>query len=57
MSNDTPLVPSPSYLRLRRWQYALNLFLILGVLGMGLFFYRRALFFAAFIPIGFVPFS
>ena len=52
-----PFVPSSSYRWLRRWQYALNLFLILGMLGMGLFFYRRALFFAAFVPIGFVPFS
>ena len=57
MSNDTPIAPSSSYLWLRRWQYALNLILILSMLGMGLFFYRRALFFAAFIPIGFVPFS
>ena len=48
---------SPSYRWLRRWLYAFNLFLILGVLGMGIFFYRRALFFAAFVPIGFVPFS
>jgi predicted MPP superfamily phosphohydrolase len=57
MPDDTPVVPSSSYRWLRRWQYALNLFLILGILGMGLFFYRRALFFAAFVPIGFVPFS
>ncbi len=48
---------SASYRRLRRWQYALNLFLILGVLAMGLLFYRRALYFSLFVPVGFVPFS
>ena len=48
---------SASYRWLRRWQYALNLFLILVVLGMGIFFYRRALLFTVFVPIGFVPFS
>lgn len=48
---------SASYRRLRRWQYALNLFLILGVLVTGLLFYRRALYFSLFVPVGFVPFS
>jgi predicted MPP superfamily phosphohydrolase len=48
---------SASYRWLRRWQYVLNLFLILSVLAMGIFFYRRALFFTVFVPIGFVPFS
>lgn len=60
MRDDAAPAPSeisPSYRWLRRWLYVLNLFLILGVLGMGIFFYRRALFFAAFVPIAFGPFS
>lgn len=31
--------------------------LILSLLGVGLFIYRRALFFMVFVPVGFVPFS
>ena len=48
---------STSYRRLRRWQYGLILFLTLGILVTSLLFYRRALFFTAFVPIGFAPFS
>ncbi|MCE2487689.1 MAG: metallophosphoesterase [Desulfurellaceae bacterium] len=48
---------STSYRQLRRWQYGLILFLTLGILGMSLFFYRRALFFTVLVPIGFAPFS
>ena len=48
---------SASYRRLRRWQYGLILFVTLGILATSLLFYRRALFFTAFVPIGFAPFS
>jgi len=51
------VTPSSFYRRVRRWQIAFHCILLLAVLVLGIWSYRRFLFFVVLIPIAFTPFS
>src|SRR6266545_5597420 len=48
---------SLGYRWLCRWQFSLNLFLLLAALILGVFVSRRGLFLFFLVPVAFVPFS
>lgn len=56
-SRRSDVAHSSLYRRVRRWQIAFHCILLLAVLVLGLWSYRRFLFFVVLIPIAFTPFS